>query len=651
LFYSFVRGAIPPNLNLPTGSGKTNAIVCWLLALCENPELPRRLADVVDRRSVVDQSTKVVEDIASKLNQDSATIASVRSALVKMAGGEELLGVSTLRGEFQDNQEWSKFPFRPAVVCGTVDMVGSRLLFSGYGDGAYSRSLHAGLLGNDTLVIFDECHLVPEFGNLLHLVHEAGGKLKPFHYMLMSATSTDEGEIQISDSDLKSETLGKRLRADKTLHLVHTDKPVIAEITTLAQTDPPQRTVVFVRSPTDAAKIATSLRKHHRNVVTLTGTMRGKERDELVENPVFAAFTVEQEPSEPHFLVATSAGEVGIDLTCAHMITDIASVGSLVQRFGRCNRFGETEGEIYLVYNSGRLSEQQKSELAFLKDDLNGNVSCLSLWNNREKLSTFAPEIIAIQSLPANVLDVLSMTSLRHDMDVSLYLLGRNEESQFVEIAWRKEATLLADMRDADFESYMKPMRVLSYEKLSETVKRTREVVDEIISKQGDATVVVIQPDGTKSELATRLSQLHVVNLRNCLIILPPDRGGLSGGMFAVENADNAELDIAELPHKHHKARLRYIEPVGEEVAIDRGWKVAIEGEVNGMLICVLKEKAGPNGSTVLLRDHSQAVADTARKFAESSGLDAESVEALVCAARHHDDGKANPIWQLHWCA
>jgi hypothetical protein len=54
-----------------------------------------------------------------------------------MAGGEEPLGISTLRGEFQDNQEWGKFPFRPAVICGTVDMVGSRLLFSGYGDRAY----------------------------------------------------------------------------------------------------------------------------------------------------------------------------------------------------------------------------------------------------------------------------------------------------------------------------------------------------------------------------------------------------------------------------------------------------------------------------------------------------------------------------------
>src|SRR5450759_3156912 len=135
---------------------------------------------------------------------------------------EGLLGISTLRGEFQDNQEWSKFPFRPSVVCGTVDMVGSRLLFSGYGDGAYSRSLHSGLLGNDTLVVFDECHLVPEFSNILHLVEQAGGKLTPYHYMLMSATGDGQiTTIELSDADKNSPVLGKRLKASKILHLVN----------------------------------------------------------------------------------------------------------------------------------------------------------------------------------------------------------------------------------------------------------------------------------------------------------------------------------------------------------------------------------------------------------------------------------------------
>jgi len=644
LFCSFVKGKIPTNLNLPTGSGKTSVIVCWLLALCENPDLPRRLVYVVDRRSVVDQSTKVVEDIAAKLSVESPSIAAVRSALLKMAGGEEPLGISTLRGEFQDNREWSKFPFRPAVVCGTVDMVGSRLLFSGYGDGAYSRSLHAGLLGNDTVVIFDECHLVPEFDNVLRLVHKAGGKLKPFHYMLMSATSGNGSTIQIEAADLNSEVLGKRLRGRKTLHPVNTSNPVIECMTRLAQDDPPQRTIVFVQSPANAAKIAMSLRKHYRNVVTLTGTMRGKERDELVENPVFAAFTIEQEPTEPHFLVATSAGEVGIDLTCKRMVTDGSSLSSLVQRFGRCNRFGETDGEIHLVYNESRLSPEQKTAVACL-NRLSGDVSCQNLWSHREKLAALTPEPIAVQSLPAHVLDVLSMTSLRHDIDVSIYLRGMTEESPCVEIAWRKEVGLLAEMNDSDFESYMKQMRVLSFEKLTETVPRTREIADEIVAKQGNATVVITQQDGTR--LVTTLAELRDKGLRDCLLMLPSNRGGLSGGMLASENMDGVDLDVAELAHKHQKARMRRIEPADEQTEINIGWEATFETEVNGIYLAVLKETKKRITSHVLLRDHSEAVAAAAKRFATLTGLDPEVVDAMEYAGRHHDQGKSNPIWQL----
>jgi hypothetical protein len=132
LFESLVVGHIPHNLGAPTGAGKTNVIACWVLALVENRDLPRRLVYVVDRRSVVDQSTKVVEEMYAKIEADASMAASLNLT--------EGLGISTLRGEYADNQEWSHLPHRPSVVCGTVDMVGSRLLFSGYGDGAYSRS-------------------------------------------------------------------------------------------------------------------------------------------------------------------------------------------------------------------------------------------------------------------------------------------------------------------------------------------------------------------------------------------------------------------------------------------------------------------------------------------------------------------------------
>jgi CRISPR-associated endonuclease/helicase Cas3 len=208
VFNKFVQSEIPQNMGLPTGTGKTSTIVVWLLAFIKNPALPRRIVYVVDRRSVVDQATAVVEKMVTRLSSE------VNDALkVYTLESEAVLGVSTLRGEFVDNGEWSKLPFRPAVLVGTVDMIGSRLIFSGYGDGAYSRPKQAGLLGNDTLVVFDECHLVPAFETLLRNIESAGGKLKPFFTMTMSATSNSADSISLSDADLENPVLSQRLKA------------------------------------------------------------------------------------------------------------------------------------------------------------------------------------------------------------------------------------------------------------------------------------------------------------------------------------------------------------------------------------------------------------------------------------------------------
>ncbi len=75
--------------------------------------------------------------------------------------GSKMLPVSTLRGQLVDNREWLEEPSLPAIIVGTVDMIGSRLLFEGYRVSRKMRPYHAGLLGADTLVVLDEAHLVP----------------------------------------------------------------------------------------------------------------------------------------------------------------------------------------------------------------------------------------------------------------------------------------------------------------------------------------------------------------------------------------------------------------------------------------------------------------------------------------------------------
>ena len=57
----FSQGKIPPAATLPTGLGKTSVIAIWLIALANKCNIPRRLVYVVNRRTVVDQTTEEVE--------------------------------------------------------------------------------------------------------------------------------------------------------------------------------------------------------------------------------------------------------------------------------------------------------------------------------------------------------------------------------------------------------------------------------------------------------------------------------------------------------------------------------------------------------------------------------------------------------------
>ncbi len=107
LYARFLGDDIPDVCHIPTGLGKTSVIAIWLIALSQGGCMPRRLVYVVNRRTVVDQTTNEVV----RLRQNAHKI------------GIHNLAISTLRGQFADNQEWSSDPSRPAIICGTVERI------------------------------------------------------------------------------------------------------------------------------------------------------------------------------------------------------------------------------------------------------------------------------------------------------------------------------------------------------------------------------------------------------------------------------------------------------------------------------------------------------------------------------------------------
>ena len=72
LYQKFLAGEFPASCNLPTGLGKTSVIHIWLLALAHAPtNVPRRLVYVVNRRTVVDQSTDEARKLRARIRPES----------------------------------------------------------------------------------------------------------------------------------------------------------------------------------------------------------------------------------------------------------------------------------------------------------------------------------------------------------------------------------------------------------------------------------------------------------------------------------------------------------------------------------------------------------------------------------------------------
>lgn len=369
LYRRLLKKDLPPALDLPTGLGKTSVMAIWLLARLCNSSLPRRLVYVVDRRAVVDQATREAEKLRNALAKIDV-LSGIRGGL---GLGDRLLPVSTLRGQFADNREWLSDPTAPAIVVGTIDMIGSRLLFEGYGVSRGMRSFHAGLLGSDTLVVLDEAHLCPPFeallrsvasDNGLHPVETENCKIIPhFRLLPLSATgrTADEKAFRLEPEDHEDQLVKKRLKAEKRLN-VEILKPDAELVDLLAERawnmrGGNNRVLVYCDHRKDAEKVEKAVRDCAKQempaVVTnlLVGARRVREREKLAawlqENGFLAGSNIKRKA--PAFLIATSAGEVGIDLDADHMVCDLAPFERMVQRLGRVNRRGEGAALIEVI--------------------------------------------------------------------------------------------------------------------------------------------------------------------------------------------------------------------------------------------------------------------------------------------------------------
>src|SRR5262249_16579759 len=75
------KGKFPQACSLRTGLGKTSVVAVWLIALAKHyDKMPRRLVYVVNRRTVVDQTTDEAVKLRRNL-QDKPELTAMRERL------------------------------------------------------------------------------------------------------------------------------------------------------------------------------------------------------------------------------------------------------------------------------------------------------------------------------------------------------------------------------------------------------------------------------------------------------------------------------------------------------------------------------------------------------------------------------------------
>lgn len=648
LFDRFVSNDLPDTCDIPTGLGKTSVIVVWLLALAEQTRagqvyLPRRLAYVVNRRTVVDQATSIVEGVRRRLleptapewQQHEAVLNAIATSLRKLCALDgNPLAVSTLRGELADNEEWKTDPSRAAIVVGTIDMIGSKLLFSGYGDGAYNRTHHAGLIGQDTLLIHDEAHLTPAFGGLLRALaaDQHGSDPRPIQVIELSATSRKSGEhvFVLNPDDEQDKIVRERLTAVKALR-VHrvSDDSVAQEIVEISKTHEKYgcRVLIYLRTPDRAREVASALVKSlgksaANRIGILTGTIRGHERDQLVKkNQVYRAFLDAAPVSETVYLVSTSAGEVGIDLDADHLICDLTTLDSMIQRLGRVNRRGG-EGRSAKVdivggplpnAKPGNLNRAINRTLALARlarrrarrddaiDVSPGNLRILLKFAKPEWVEdAFSPKS-KTPSLTDILLDSWSLTSIdtlpgRPEVEPFLHGLTADPPETFV--AWRREISLLhsSEVDEPSLREWFRACRIEAGERVRDRTDHVRETLADLLKRHrkkdngADFPVVVLDERGRAGwyRLSETIAKEFKLAFRT--VVLPVEASGLSshGTLDAtiIDPPEGLTIDVAEAEEGSRRERwLHRQSPEHEQ------YERLLIGEISDHIPAHLREK------------------------------------------------------------
>ncbi len=599
-----VTGEWPQALDLPTAAGKTACIDVGIYSLAaqagrtpEQRTAPRRIWFVVDRRIVVDEAYDRALRIADKLSAATdGPLKAIAERLRHLSGTERPLATARLRGGVLRDDNYARLPSQPAIITSTVDQLGSRLLFRSYCGSQRVAPIHAGLAGNDSLILLDEAHCSVPFLQTLQHVKTYRGKdwaeqpiALPFAFSVLSATPPPDIPPEsvfpgaIRKAALAHPILQDRLNATKPAELISVKASrkgnadsLVGEAVERARSWISRhgrcRVAIIVNRVRTAEQVArllrTEIKPDEADVVLLTGRLRPLERDQLTGQwKRFLKAANPEPPPKPILFVSTQCIEVGADFSFDALLTECASLDALRQRFGRLNRMG-LPGEapaiilvreddlddkivdpIYgdalrltwaLLIEKAEIDGDGKSSRRVIDFGFTALDATLSDMDDERRDACLAPRPDAPVLLPAHV-DLLCQTAPtpHPEPDISLFLHGKDRGVPEVRVLWR------ADLAPARTDLWVETIGMcppLSTESVSVPLYRLRSLLAES----------VVEDEAGDMEGAARTTEDDAADrIRPCL----PWRGRDRSKVVRITNAISPG-DVVILPSDYGLAGL-----------------------------------------------------------------------------------------------
>ncbi|MDR3639560.1 MAG: CRISPR-associated helicase Cas3' [Isosphaeraceae bacterium] len=386
-------------IRIPTGLGKTEGVLAaWTFHRVHQADdrWPRRLIWCLPMRVLVEQTEQVASKLVSRIPIHQ------RPKVQVLMGGVDV-------------GEWFLFPECPAIIIGTQDMLLSRALNRGYASGRARWPMEFGLLNHDALWVMDEVQLMDvglATSAQLQAFREndAHKSLRPCHTWWMSATlqaewlkSVDTDEYHkrwtqdpcVVPPTQRYDGLWDAKKSLTVESIKHDDATAFAQrileqhaATTAG--DYGRIALVVCNTVDRACQTYDALRAAGRldGLELVHSRFRPAEREGWREQFLSRAACT---PDADRIIVATQVVEAGVDISAECLITELAPWPSLVQRIGRCARYGGN-GRVVVV-DRGR---DDATAAPYLSDELESSweslqalqdVSIASLESHEELLS------------------------------------------------------------------------------------------------------------------------------------------------------------------------------------------------------------------------------------------------------------------------